>query len=166
MFVWRASTLLNCICRYAPSNAGGIAEIADAWGTPQRETILNSVFPKLKKISVDFAVMEPASRDPQVQVAAVPMPLTWLDVGSWPMFAETCPTDEHGNATAAKTLHINTRRTLAASSDPAHLIATIGCEDLLIIHTPDATLVCHRDHAEAIKEMHRQVGEQLGAGMI
>ena len=166
MFVWRASTLLNCICRYEPSNSEGIAQIADAWNTPQREAVLNELFPKLKKISVDFAVMEPASRDPQVQVAAVPMPLTWLDVGSWPMFGETCPSDAHGNTTAAKTLHIGTKRTLAASSDPDHLIATIGCEDLIIIHTPDATLVCHKDHAEGIKEMHRQVGEQFGTRMI
>ncbi|MCX6968212.1 MAG: mannose-1-phosphate guanylyltransferase [Verrucomicrobia bacterium] len=166
MFVWRAATLLNCIGRYTPENAAGISEIAEAWDTPQRETILNTVFPKLKKVSVDFAVMEPASRDPQVQVAAVPMPLTWLDVGSWPMFGETCPQDERGNRTAAKTIHIGTKGTLAASSDPDHLIATIGCEDLLIIHTPDATLVCHKDHAENIKEMHRQVGEQFGARMI
>ena len=166
MFVWRASTLLNCIGRYEPANAEGIAHIADAWNTPQREVVLNETFPTLKKVSVDFAVMEPASRDPQVQVAAVPMPLSWLDVGSWPMFAETRPQDEHGNTAAAKTLHIDTKGTLAASSDPDHLIATIGCEDLIIIHTPDATLVCHKDRAESIKELHRQVGEQFGKQMI
>ena len=166
MFVWRAATLLNCICRYEPANSEGIANIAGAWNTPEREAVLNDVFPKLKKISVDFAVMEPASRDPQVQVAAVPMPLTWLDVGSWPMFAETCAKDEHGNPTAAKTLHIKTKRTLAASSDPDHLITTIGCEDLIIIHTPDATLVCHKDYAESIKEMHSQVGERFGKQMV
>ncbi|MEI8235282.1 MAG: mannose-1-phosphate guanylyltransferase [Verrucomicrobiota bacterium] len=167
MFVWRAATLLECIRRYQPANAAGIGQIAAAWDTPQRETVLNEVFPTLPKISVDFAIMEPASRDPLAQVAAVPMPLTWLDVGSWPSFAETCPRDEHGNAAAAaKTLHIGSKRTLAASSDPDHLITTIGCEDLLIIHTPDATLVCHKDHAEAIKEMHRQVGEQFGKRMV
>jgi mannose-1-phosphate guanylyltransferase len=162
MFVWRASTLLDCIRRYEPANATGIAAIADAWDTPERAAVLNEVFPTLKKISVDFAVMEPASRDERVQVAAVPMPLTWLDVGSWPMFGETCPHDAHGNAIAAQTLFIDTKGTLAASSDPNHLIATIGCRDLIIIHTPDATLVCDKDHAEAIKEMHRQVGETFG----
>ena len=166
MFVWKASTLLQCICRYEPSNSDGIRQIADAWNTPQRDAVLNDVFPKLKKVSVDFAVMEPASRDPQVQVAAVPMPLSWLDVGSWPMFAETCPQDEHGNAAAARTLHIGTKGTLAASSDPDHLITTIGCEDLIIIHTPDATLVCHKESAEGIKEMHKQVGERFGKGMV
>ena len=162
MFVWRAATLLDCIGRYEPANARGIATIAEAWDTPGRDAVLGEVFPMLKKISVDFAVMEPASRDERVQVAAVPMPLTWLDVGSWPMFGETCPHDENGNATAAQTLFMDTQGTLAASSDPNHLIATIGCRDLIIIHTPDATLVCHKDHAEAIKEMHRQVGETFG----
>ncbi len=166
MFVWRASTLLDCIRRYAPENAEGIAQIVAAWDGPEREKVLGGVFPTLKKISVDFAVMEPASRDPRVQVAAVPMPLTWLDVGSWPSFAETCPRDEQGNASAAQTLHIGSQRVLAASSDPNHLIATIGCEDLIVIHTPDATLVCHKDQAEAIKEMHRQVGERFGKGLI
>ncbi|XHR29234.1 MAG: mannose-1-phosphate guanylyltransferase [Chthoniobacteraceae bacterium] len=166
MFVWRASTLLDCIERYTPENAAGIAKIAAAWDGPQQTAVLNETFPTLKKISVDFAVMEPASRDPKVQVAAVPMPLTWLDVGSWPSFAETCPHDEDGNATAAKTLHLGSKRTVAASSDPDHLIATIGCEDLIIIHTPDATLVCNKDHAEEIKEMHRQVGERFGKGLI
>lgn len=166
MFVWRAATLLECIRRYEPANATGIAAIADAWDTPRRETVLNTVFPELKKISVDFAVMEPASRDERVQVAAVPMPLTWLDVGSWPMFGETCPHDEHGNAAAAQTVFMDTQGTLAASNDPHHLIATIGCRDLIIIHTPDATLVCHKDHAEAIKEMHRQVGETFGKERI
>jgi mannose-1-phosphate guanylyltransferase len=95
-------------------------------------------------------------------VAAVPMPLEWLDVGSWPMFAETCPRDEQQNALAAKRrVLVDSRRTLVASSDPQHLIAAIGCEDLIIIHTPDATLVCRADRAEEIKKVHALVGERF-----
>jgi mannose-1-phosphate guanylyltransferase len=51
---------------------------------------------------------------------------------------------------------------LIASSDARHLITAIGCEDLIIIHTPDATLVCRKDQAEGIKELHRLVGERFG----
>lgn len=99
--------------------------------------------------------MERASRDPQVKVLAVPMPLKWVDVGSWNALAETCPHDEHGNALgAARHLLQHTKRTLVASSDPQHLIATLGCEDLIIVHTPEATLVCRADQAENIKEVH------------
>jgi len=166
MFVWRAATLLDCVARYAPKNHAGVMRIADAWDTPRRRAVLDEVYPTLTKISVDFAVMEPASRDPAVPVVAIPMPLTWLDVGSWPSFAQTCPRDEQGNALAARAVLLDTHRTLAASSDPDHLIAAIGCDDLIIVHTPDATLVCRADRADAVKALHEQVARQFGKEMI
>ena len=167
MFVWRAATLLECIRRFAPENYAGLMEIAAAWGTPKQEATLAEIFPTLKKISVDFAIMEPASRDAEVRVAAVPMPLSWLDVGSWPAFAETCPADAQGNAAGnGKSLLVDTRNTLAASEDADHLIATIGCDDLIIIHTPRATLVCKKDRAEQIKDLHRAVAEKFGSGYV
>lgn len=167
MFVWRAATLLDCIRRYKPEIHAGLMRIAAAWGTPKQQQVLAEVYPGLKKISVDFAVMEPAPRDPQVKVLAVPMPLKWVDVGSWNAFAETCPQDENGNALGAERhlLH-RTRRTLVASSDSKHLITTIGCEDLIIVHTPDATLVCRADQAENIKELHKLVGQKYGEAII
>jgi mannose-1-phosphate guanylyltransferase len=164
MFVWRASTLTDCIRRYEPEAHAGLSAIAAAWDTSERQAVLERTYPELKKISVDFAVMEPASRDPKVRVAAIAMDLHWLDVGSWPMFAKTCPQDETGNAVAAgKTLLVNSARTLVASSDPEHLVVAAGCEDLIIIHTPDATLVCRADDAEGIKEIHKKVGERFGS---
>jgi mannose-1-phosphate guanylyltransferase len=167
MFVWRAATLLDCLRRYEPDIHAGLMRIAEAWGTPEQQQVLAEVYPGLKKISVDFAVMEPASRDPEVKVLAVPMPLDWVDVGSWNAFAETCPQDGNGNALgAARHLLHETRRTLVASSDPQHLIATLGCEDLIIIHTPDATLVCRADQAEKIKDLHKLAGEKHGPGIL
>lgn len=167
MFVWKASTLLDCIKRYHPENYAGLMKIADAWDTPQRDEVLAGVFPALAKISVDFAVMEPASRDPEVRVAAVPMPLEWLDVGSWPMFAETCEKDGDGNAIGAeRSLLVDTRNTLVASNDPGHLIAALGCDDLIVIHTPNATLICPKDKAEAIKAVHQAVGERFGEELL
>jgi len=167
MFVWRAATLLDCIRRYEPEIYGGLMRIAEAWGSSKQQQVLAEVYPGLKKISVDFAVMEPASRDPQVKVLAVPMPLKWVDVGSWNAFAETCPHDESGNALgAARYLLHRTQRTLVASSDSKHLIATLGCEDLIIVHTPDATLVCRADQAENIKELHKLAGQKFGEAVI
>lgn len=163
MFVWRAATLLDCIRRYEPEVHAGLMEVAAAWRTPHRGEVLGRVYPQLKKISVDFAVMEPASRDPEVAVAAIPMDLRWLDVGSWPSFAETCPHDERGNALAAERhLLCDTSGCLVASSDPAHLIAAIGCRDLVVIHTTRATLVCRADMAEKIKDLHKAVESQFG----
>jgi mannose-1-phosphate guanylyltransferase len=163
MFVWRAATLLDCLRRYEPAIYAGLLRIAEAWDGPSRQAVLAEVYPTLKKISVDFAVMEPASRDSAVRVLAVPMPLKWVDVGSWNAFGGICPRDEQGNALGpGRHLLLKTARTVVASSDPNHLIATLGCEDLIIIHTPDATLVCRADQAESIKELHRLAGERFG----
>ena len=164
MFVWRAATLLDCIERYQPANHAGLARIAEAWDTPARDRVLDEVYPTLEKISIDYAVMEPASRETAGgRVVAVPMDLTWLDVGSWPAFAETCKQDADGNALGpGRRLLLDTHDTLTASSDPDHLIATIGCDDLIVIHTPDATLVCPADRAEDIKKLHAALQQQSG----
>jgi len=163
MFVWRAAALLDCIRRYEPTIFEGLQAIGQAWDTPRRDEVLARVYPALKKISVDFAVMEPASRDGSVRVAAVPMPLKWLDVGSWPSYAQTCPHDECDNALAAeKHLLLDTSNCLVASSEPEHLVATIGCHDLIVIHTGSATLICPADKAEQIKELHERLEKQFG----
>lgn len=163
MFVWRSSALMDCIRRFAPDNYLGLSEVVDAWDTDRRTEVLARIYPTLNKVSVDYAVMEPASKDDRSRVVAVPMPLSWLDVGSWPSFAQTLEKDPAGNTTAGcKTLLLDSANTLTASSDPDHLITAIGCEDLVIIHTPTATLVCKADQAEKIKELHKQVGEKFG----
>ena len=163
MFVWQAATYLDCVRRYEPEVYAGLARIAEAWDTPAQKAVLEAVYPTLKKISVDYAVMEPASRDTRVRVAAVAMPLQWRDIGSWNAFAETCPKDERGNAVAAaRTVLVKTTGTLVVSSDPKHIVAVLGGENLMVIHTPDATLVCRADQAEAIKEVYRMVGERYG----
>jgi mannose-1-phosphate guanylyltransferase len=163
MFVWRAATLMECIRWYEPAVHAGLRRIAGAWESPRRAAVLRRVFPTLKKISVDFAVMERAGADPRVRVAALPMDLQWIDVGSWPRFAETCRRDRAGNTCGGgRALLLDTRGTLSASSDPHHLIATIGCKDLIVIHTPEATLVCRKDRAERLKQLYAQVGARFG----
>jgi mannose-1-phosphate guanylyltransferase len=167
MFVWKAATFLECVRRYAPATFEGVMAIAAEWGTPRFGEALRAVYPALQKISVDFAVMEKASRDPAVQVAAVPMSLSWRDIGSWPSFAETCPHDEKGNAIAAeKCLLEDTAGTLVASSDPDHLVAVLGCSELLVVHTPTATLVCRRDKAEDVKKLQEMAAARFGRGYV
>ncbi|MGA7674941.1 MAG: sugar phosphate nucleotidyltransferase [Rhizomicrobium sp.] len=163
MFVWRAATFLNCLNRYEPTIFKGLERIAERYDTSQRDEVLQNIYPILKKISVDFAVMEPASHDPQLLVLALPLPLKWVDVGSWNSFAGICPKDDRGNAIAAERhLLIDSARTLVDSNDPNHLVTAVGCEDLIIVHTTDATLVCRADRAERIKELHQLVGERFG----
>lgn len=163
MFIWRVSTILNCIRRYVPESFDRFVGIAAAWDTPERDAVLRSMYSELPKISIDYAVMEPASRDASVSVAAIPTQLRWLDVGSWPAFARALVPDERGNTVSgARSLLQDTSRTLIASDDPKHLIAAIGCENLIIVHTAGATLVCRSDQAEAVKRLHATIRERFG----
>ena len=163
MFVWQVESLLAAIERYRPEVHAGLMRIADAWDSPRQQAVLAEVFPTLEKISVDFAVMEPASCDDRMAVITVPMPVRWLDVGGWPAYGETLPADENGNRSAAdRVILADCRESLIVGSDPNHLIAAVGVEDLVVVHTPDATLVCHRSQTERIKELLRAVGERFG----
>jgi mannose-1-phosphate guanylyltransferase len=159
MFVWKARTILDQLKEHLPAAYDGLMKIADAWDSPRQAEVLNAIYPTLPKISIDFAVMEKAPH-----VATVAMPIQWLDVGSWPSYGETLPADPNGNRTAAATKahHLNSRNVLAVSEDPAHLIATINCQDLIVIHTPRATLICPAADAEKIKTMVAEVERTQG----
>jgi len=163
MFVWRASTFLDCVRRFEPATHAAVLRIAESRDGPRAASVMAETYPTLRRISVDFAVMEPASRDPRVKVAAVPMDLSWTDIGSWPSFADTCRRDADGNAvSAAESLILDGKRNLVVSEDPAHLVAVLGCEDLVVVHTPGATLVCRRDRAEDIKKLQALAAERFG----
>ncbi len=154
MFVWKADTFLRCLRTFHPSIFEAVDAIAEAYDTPRREEAIAKIYPRIEKISVDYAVMEPASQRAGFQVLALPLSLDWLDVGSWNAYAAVCERDADGNALAARRhAMLNSRNNLVSSDDPAHLIAVIGCEDLIVVHTADATLVCRADEAEAVKKL-------------
>ncbi|HET6486218.1 MAG TPA: sugar phosphate nucleotidyltransferase, partial [Spirochaetia bacterium] len=165
MFVWRASRFLELTRRYQPDVADAVERIRDSWDGPRREAVLREGYPGVRRISVDFAVMEPASVDPSARVLAVPMDLSWRDIGSWPSYAEICRRDADGNAYAAETALLQeSHGTFVFSSDPSHLVAGVGLEDLMVVHTPRVTLVCRRDRAEEIKKLVEKLGKELGPG--
>lgn len=163
MFVWKAANVMDCIARYTPENFEALDRLGKTWGTPACKAELPDTFGALEKISVDYAVMEPASRDDSVDVVAVPMPLSWLDIGSWPSFGETVEPDAEGNRSSGGPVVLqDSRDNLVVSDDPDHLIATIGVEGLIVVKTKNATLVCRKEDAEKIKQLHGEVGKTVG----
>jgi mannose-1-phosphate guanylyltransferase len=170
MFVWSAATLIDCLRRYKPESHAGLMRIAEAWGTDRQVEVLEEVYPTLPKISVDYAVMEPATREQArtakgggdgVKVCTVLMDLTWLDVGSWPSFAQTLEPDGDGNRSSGSTIVQGTKDTLVVNVDDRHTIAALGCEDLVIVHTEDATLVMPRERAEELKRLYDDLPDRL-----
>lgn len=167
MFVFHAGTFLECLKRFKPESHAGLMKIQEAWGTADQRRVIEEVYPTLPKISVDYAVMEPASKDPTVSIALVKMALDWLDVGSWPSYAETLTADRSGNRVSgpAETVLLGGKNNLVVSqSQPGngrHTIALLGCENLIVVHTDDATLIMPRDKAQELKDLHGQVRPEL-----
>ena len=166
MFVWSAATLLDCLRRFEPVCYEGLTEIAAAWGTPDYQTKLDSIFPSLPKISVDYAVMEPAAHEQQhgeskTTICTILADVSWLDVGSWPALAETIDADADSNRTTGPVIAHDSTNCLAFSDNPDHTITLLGCDNLVVVHTPDATLVMPADKAQDLKALHEKLPENL-----
>lgn len=169
MFVFHAGTFLECLKRYKPDSHEGLMKIQGAWGTADQQRVIDEVYPTLPRISVDYAVMEPASRekDHSVSVCTVSTDVSWLDVGSWPSYGETLKPDADGNRRGAAAagesgaVLLDCRDTLVVSDDPSHTVTALGMRDVIIVHTRDATLVMPRSQAESLKKLHGLVGEEL-----
>lgn len=161
MFIFHAATFLDCLRRFKPESHAGLRDIQAAWGTPDAKPVLHRVYPTLPKISVDYAVMEPASRDPSLHICAVEMDVNWLDVGSWPAYGGTLTPDDRGNCAAGTApLLVNSSDNLIVGN-PRHTIALVGCRGLTIVHTPDATLIMPSDKAQELKDLQKVLPEHL-----
>ncbi len=161
MFVFPAAMFLDAVKWFKSEAYDGLMRIGDAWDTPQRQAVLNEVYPNLPKISVDHGVMNPASADPRIDICTINLDVRWLDVGSWTSYAETLAADAQGNRANAMNLHIDSSNVTVVSDDSGHTIATVGCSDLIIVHTADATLVCSWEQAQKVKQLASLVDEKL-----
>jgi mannose-1-phosphate guanylyltransferase len=162
MFVWRASRFLELCGRYESELAASVSRIASAAGGSEYSAALASAYPTLKKISVDFGIMEPASKETDVLIAALPLSMEWKDIGSWPAYGELLPRDSAGNASLGETALVESRGNIVVSTEAGHLVACLGCEDLVVVHTPDATLVCPKARADELKKLYSVVAAQEG----
>lgn len=163
MFVWRAETLLRELEAFLPASHAGLTRIAKAWDTPERITTLEEVYAGLPKISIDYAVMEPAARgEGAARVVVVPMAVDWLDVGSWPALARTLENDSSKNAANTVTVLVDSEGNIVVSDDPEHLVATVGLRDTIIVHTRDVTMVCPKNSAERVKDLVARVHDAHG----
>jgi len=164
MFVWRADTVLKELETFLPQARKGLEQIASAWSTPRRQQVLSEQYPQLPKISIDYAVMEPASQKRgSAQVVVVEMPVQWLDVGSWPALAETLNIDDRDNAIDADAvIPLDSDGNIVVCRHPGHLVALIGVSDMIVVQTKDATLICPKEEAQRVKELVGKVKDKFG----
>jgi mannose-1-phosphate guanylyltransferase len=161
MFVWRARTVLDALADHLPASAEGLARVVAAPAGAARDAVLAEVFPTLPKISVDYAILEPAAREPG-RVVVVDLDVDWLDVGSWSALAHTLASDEAGNAVSGATVVVDGAGNVVFSDDPDHVVALLGVRDSVVVATEDVTMVCPVGDAERVKELLAEVERRHG----
>lgn len=163
MFVWRVEVFLAELRRQQPALHAGVTAIAQAWDTPEQDTVIGEVWPTLTKISVDHAVMEGAAE--VGLVATVPGDFGWHDIGDFHTLGEVLATaDPGGNVvvgdeTGTRVLLPETHGSVVVAQS-GRLIAALGVDGLIVVDTPDAVLVCPRDRAQDIKLLVDQLKER------
>ena len=149
MFIWRASTLARNIVRYQPRMARILDKIARAGGVRSRQVLWRE-YPRLEKISIDYALME---KIPQVFV--VPAEIGWSDVGSWAVVYELSRKDRERNVQPLQSLALGARGNMIVSADK--LVVAVGVHDLVIVETEDALLVCARDRSQDVGKAVQEI---------
>ena len=157
MFVWKSEFILHEIKKYMETHKFVLEEIEDLLGKIDLNEIygkklsdyVSSVFEKFEKISIDFGVMEHTR-----SVSVIPADINWNDVGSFKSLEEVFPKDENNNIIKSeKYEEIESEGNIIINKENKKIIATIGVEDIVIVNTKDALLVCHKDKSQEIKKI-------------
>lgn len=152
MFLFKASRYLEELATHAPAMLDAV-RVAYAKATVDLDFVRidHDAFAQVADDSIDYAVMEKTRR-----AAVIPVDCAWSDIGSWSALWLTGDKDADGNLREGDTMAVDTRDSLLRSHD-RHLLATVGVDDLIVVTTPDATLVAHRDAAQDVKKIVEQL---------
>lgn len=146
MFIWKVSSILKNIQKFMPETYERLIRIQDAIGTETAEHVLEKEFTALQSQSIDYGIMEKAD-----DIYILPGTFGWDDVGSWLAVERIKKTNEFGNVVDGNIITVNTHNCVIQGSHK--LIATVGMEDMIVVDTEDATLICSKDHAGDIKKV-------------
>lgn len=159
MFIMRVDVVRRLLARYLPDLYKGLQVIGENIGTEIESEVLEHQYGKMQKISIDYGVMERHD-----QILVIPATFGWDDVGSWTALIRHREVDEEGNLIEAEGVFIDTRRSMVLCSEK--IVATLGVEDLIIVESPGALLVCHRERAQEVKKLVEGLKKAGYAGVI
>lgn len=154
MFVWTVQAIGAAFAEFTPGLNSALAKIDEALSSGQPlADVLNEQYPSLEKISIDYAVMENAKN-----VVTMESAFDWDDVGEWPAVARHFESDAAGNVIKGAGVVQDGSGNIVISSD-GHLTAIVGADDLIVVHTEDATLICPKSKAQDIKKLVKQLAD-------
>jgi mannose-1-phosphate guanylyltransferase len=152
MFVWSVGVVNDAIAQFAPELDAGLQLIRDALAKGRKlGPVLKKVYPDLQKISVDYALLEKSKN-----VVMLPSTFDWDDVGAWPAVSRHYKPDKAGNVMRGEAM-VEQGSGNIVFSEGKHLVTVVGADDLIVVHTPEATLVCPKAKAQEIKALVKRV---------
>lgn len=146
MFLWKVSTILDNLKQFMPTIYNGLQIIKSAINTADAETVLETEFTAFPSESIDYGIMEKAKN-----IFILPGTFGWDDVGSWLAVGRIRKSNEQGNVVNGNIITIGTKNCIIEGGQK--LIATVGLENLIIVDTEDATLICDKNSAGDIKKV-------------
>jgi mannose-1-phosphate guanylyltransferase len=164
MFVWTVATIRRAMQQHLPATFEKLQPIHQAVADGQDpRPLLAEIYPTLEKISIDYAVMEKAE-----SVMMVELKCEWIDLGSWPALEDVIPPDQQGNSILAPhhVIMDSFRNVIVSRDDDDHLLAILGVDDCIVIHSPDATLICRKSDDQRLKELVAAIEKHHGGKFL
>jgi len=156
MFIWSFVTVTQGLEKHQPELAAACRRWFQAAGTPRLAKVLAAEYPSVKKVSIDYALMEHAQN-----VVVADGAFEWDDLGSWTALARHLKADAEGNCAVGDFLHVDGARNIIFDARTKHRtpIAVVGLRDSILVQTDDAVLLAHKSQAQKVKELVNKLAE-------
>lgn len=146
MFIWRAATILDEIRQHQPALGKSLKEMGRLMDTGAPRAAIEEIYRGLASVSIDNGVMERSSR-----AAMIPVSFRWSDVGNWSSLEEVAHRDKAGNVVSGRVVDLDNKNSVLYAD--RRVVAMIGLSDMVVVDTPDATLVCPKSRAQDVKKV-------------
>ncbi len=146
IFIWKAATILSEIAAHIPKLGEGLEKIDNAIGSPSYSRTLGKIYASFDKVSIDKGIMEKTSLG-----GVIPCDIGWNDLGSWLALSELGRMDDNGNFIIGNDIVIGSEGCLVHNGKG--VTALVGVKDLIVVTTPDATLVCSKKNSQDVKKV-------------
>lgn len=153
MFIWQTATMRKALGEYAPELAQLSDCVAETGSSDELDALMRRVYPSLRAISIDYAVMEHAKN-----IVMARGSFGWDDVGSWPSLAGHFSADLDGNVVIGSCEQMEAQNNIVVSEN--RLTALIGVRGLVVVQSENATLICPKERAEEVKKLLRRIAER------
>jgi mannose-1-phosphate guanylyltransferase len=155
LYVWRIDTILKAYAEFLPDTYRRLMKMMKNMGHDWAESQIKQEYRACEKISIDYGIMEKINKK---KVRIIPAYLGWSDIGTWKTLHEELTKSPDGNLKKGSVLAIDTKGSLIYNYSKK-LVATLGVQDLVIVETEDALLVCSKEHSSDLKKLIKEVGE-------